>query len=256
MIPAAGSARRLGLGRRSKEVLPVRWRVREGRLRPWTALDRLLESWGRAGVSEAWIGLRCGKWDVAEHLVDPEDPDRPRLVWRILGETPSVSATVVEILRGRPTSPAPVLLGFPDILYRPLDAARALVEDRSGADVLLAGVPGDRPLKSDMFDVDGAGRIVRYEIKSEAGCACSWTWVLARWGRRFQELLAARVREAARRGDLREMHVGDVVRTALEQGMDVRARTFPDGSSLDLGTPDDFLRAPTWLVEELVEEGA
>ena len=38
----------------------------------------------------------------------------------------------------------------------------------------------------------------------------------------------------------REMYVADVINAAIDAGLCVRALSFPDGKSFDLGTPDEL----------------
>jgi glucose-1-phosphate thymidylyltransferase len=40
-----------------------------------------------------------------------------------------------------------------------------------------------------------------------------------------------------------ELPIGDVIQAAIYNGMRVEAEVFPQGSYLDIGTPDDLVRA-------------
>jgi glucose-1-phosphate thymidylyltransferase len=41
----------------------------------------------------------------------------------------------------------------------------------------------------------------------------------------------------------RELFVGDVIQAAIHDGLRVEAVLFPNGTYLDVGTPDDLVRA-------------
>jgi glucose-1-phosphate thymidylyltransferase len=41
----------------------------------------------------------------------------------------------------------------------------------------------------------------------------------------------------------RELPIGDVIQAAIAAGLPVEAEVFPEGSYLDVGTPDDLKRA-------------
>lgn len=250
LVPAAGRALRLAgtaAGSRerrpSKEVLPVGGAA--GDARP--AAAHLLGAFARAGVERAYVVLRAGKWDVPEALAEVEPPPETapvRLAYLVLRDSSSVAETLdaaYPFVRGRR-----VALGFPDILFRPLDAFRRVRErqEATGADAVLALVPTDRPEKADVVEADAEGRVRRLTIKPRGVAAPALTWIAAVWGPQITERLHAAV--AARAPEERELYPGDVLARAVEDGMRIEAVTFPDGRHLDIGTPDDLRRAREW----------
>src|SRR5207253_1657389 len=109
---------------------------------------------------------------------------------------------------------ATVALGFPDILFEPRDAYRAVLARLSGggADAVLGLFPGERPAKSDMVEVDAAGRVRLIVIKPRR-TRLRWSWAIAAWTPAFSEFLHAWVRGAAPAAGAapRERHLGDVI---------------------------------------------
>lgn len=200
LVPAAGRALRLAAGepgarerRPSKEVLPVG--APEGGSRP--AAAHLIEAFGRAGIERAYVVLRAGKWDVPEALVETEPAPGAELVhlaYLVLRDSSSVAETLdaaYPFVRDRR-----VAVGFPDILFRPLDAFRRVRarQEESGADAVLGLVPTDRPDKADVVAADGEGRVRRLTIKPRDVAAPALTWIAAVWGPEITERLHAAVR--------------------------------------------------------------
>lgn len=242
LMPAAGRATRLGRLPCSKEILPVAFDAEAG---PVPTCLPLLRGWADAGVERALVLLRRGKWDVAEYLGDGREHGAPHLAYLEVGETASVPETLD---RARPwTDGHDVALGFPDLLLDPRDAWTRLVDfhRRNGADASLGCFPCDRPDKADMVELDEDGRLRRIVIKDPA-CDFEWTWSVAIWRPVVTELLHRVVREATAEdpdGKGPELWVGDVLRRAVEEGLDVRGLRFPDGSFRDVGTPEDLAAA-------------
>lgn len=243
VIPAAGSASRLGRRRPSKEVWPIP--TREG-APPRLACQDLLDSLRLAGVERAWVLLRPGKWDIPQVLGDGSDFGL-ELAYRVVGPTrgtPFTLAAAQPFLRQEL-----VALGFPDILVQPRDLLARLVahRERSQAEVALLLVPCDRPQASDLVELDRRGRVHRIEVKP-AETSLRWTWAFALWTPRFLNFLVhwARTFEPRKARLGREPYVGDVFRAALEHGFEIHGLPAPDARILDIGTPETLARAPSF----------
>ncbi len=135
-----------------------------------------------------------------------------------------------------------VALGFPDILFEPRDAYRRLAarHEESGADAVLGLFPTDRSEKTDMVELDG--RRVRRLVIKQPGSGLDYTWSIAVWSPRMSRFLHRFVARHGRRSG-EEVYVGDVIRSAIDEGLVVEGVTFPAGSYLDVGTPEDLERA-------------
>jgi glucose-1-phosphate thymidylyltransferase len=66
-----------------------------------------------------------------------------------------------------------------------------------------------------------------------------YTWSIACWRPRFTEVLA----KAAAAAPHADLHVGEVIRAAITRHLRVEGVAFDEGSYLDIGTPEDLLRA-------------
>jgi glucose-1-phosphate thymidylyltransferase len=225
----------------SKEILPIPVAVGSA-----TALGspagRLLRQLALAGVRRALVVLDEQKWDVARHLGDGREigVDLAYLTIRRSPSTPVTVDRAFEHIRD-----ARVAFGFPDILLRPDDAFSRLLQrlEDTGADVVLGLFPADRPDKVDMVDADDTGRIRRITIKPER-TQLELAWVAAVWAPTFTAYLhdcVAADNERVPKG--RELYVGDVVQAAVDDGLHVDSAAFPEGAFLDVGTPEDLLRA-------------
>lgn len=236
MIPAAGEARRLaGHIAGSKEVL------RLGRDGAPVCLH-LLGAMKRAGIERALWVVRRGKDDIQATLGDGRGYESPLLEYLEIEGSASVPETLsygIERIGDRP-----VALGFPDVLAEP-DTALAEVVGRfrrGDAAVVLGLFPTDRPDKADMVRLDAAGRLVDVFHKPGPGTGLAFTWLLAVWTLAFSRRLARFIAGGeGPRG--REPQVSDVLVAALGEDARIETVSFPAGSHLDVGTPEDLARA-------------
>ena len=188
----------------SKEALPVRGRP---------LIEHLLARFHAAGIERVAVVLRQGKDDVAE-LVAAQTLTDVEVVWT--EATPGVPHTLAQarkLLLDRR-----VALGFPDILFDPLDAFAALEarQRETGADVVLGLYRTDRPGATDMVELDAKGRPRAIVIKDSA-CTLTYTWQIALWTPRFTSYLLNVVADEG--GQRRsELQVGDVLRNFIERG--------------------------------------
>lgn len=238
LIPAAGRGTRLGAGAPSKEIVPVGWREGEERT-PILACENLLTALRLAGCERGIVLRRAEKGDIEETLGDGARFGLP-LEYLVVPATRSVPETLSFALPH--FGSADIAVGFPDVLAEPADGlARAVARRRSsGADAVLALFPTDRPHKCDMVEVGPDGCVRRIEVKP-AHTLLSLTWLFATWGPRLSALLQAMV--ANERRFERELTISDILLASIAMGHRVEAVSFPEGSHLDVGTPDDLERA-------------
>jgi glucose-1-phosphate thymidylyltransferase len=268
LIPAAGRASRLGRLPCSKEILPLVSRplAEGGPARPLTACELLLEAMGAAGVRQAFIALRPGKWDIpaylgAEHRgpvhaqaggpsATPEEP--VSIAYLLAEDSPSVPHTLdraYPFIAGRH-----VALGFPDILIRPADALAQLARRQadSGSDVVLGLFPASEPDRSDLVEVARDGKVRRLLIKQDSRrrrLAPRPMWGLAVWSPRFTEHLhafLARPGGASGADGAAELWISEVIQAGIDDGLAVEAVRIRGGACLDVGTPEAVARAATW----------
>lgn len=231
LIPAAGIGSRLPDRQTSKELLRFGGGQEDGN----PVISHVLSCMNLAGVNDVIVVLREGKQDIVEYLTSSE--------WNHLSfafeTTPGTSGVPETVALGLGDSEArSVVFGFPDILFRPRNAFVKLIEhlEDSAADVVLGLFPTDNPKKMDMVDTDDSGRIVEIQIKPDS-TTLDLTWILAAWRPSFSAYIAAN-----HDGD----HLGHVFQAAMADGMQIDTVSFHEGRSLDIGTPDDLVRAQSW----------
>ncbi len=243
LIPAAGRGTRIGPLPCSKEVYPVGFASTDGGRRvPKAVCQYLLEKMRVAGIVKAYVVLREGKWDIPASLGDGATAGM-HLAYLMVGISFGVPFTLDQaypFVRG-----SLVALGFPDTWFGAHDAFARLLARQTAtrADVVLGLFPTDRQEKVDMVDVDKAGRVRRIVIKPRQ-TDLHYAWGIAVWSPAFTEFLHEYVavrRESA--GQAPELFVGDAVQAAINQGMQVESVQVDDEPFLDIGTPDDLLRA-------------
>jgi glucose-1-phosphate thymidylyltransferase len=249
LIPAAGVSARLAPLPCSKELLPVGFMPSPSGPRPKPVCLYLLERMRLAGIERAFLVLRPGKWDIPAYLSHGEQygVNLGYLLMKLPHGSPYTLDQAYPFVRG-----AVVALGFPDIIFEPADAyARLIARLRAtDADVVLGLFPTTVPHTTDMVEVDERGRVLQIHVKP-AQSALRYCWMLCIWGPRFTEYLHAQLAEVERqradpdpaRRPQREIYVGDLVQSAITQGMHIDSVAFPEGSAIDVGTPASLLQA-------------
>jgi glucose-1-phosphate thymidylyltransferase len=250
LIPAGGMGQRLAPLPCSKEIFPLGFyrRSEDGQQSPKVAGHYLIDGMRAAGVRQAFIILRPGKWDIPAYFGNGESFGI-HLAYLIRNLPFGVPFTVdcaypfVEKCR--------VAFGFPDILFRPDDALSQLAQkqEESGADLVLGLFPTDSLQKWDLVERDSQDRIVRIAPRPHQGTR-GYTWCIAVWSPEFAGFIHRTVRQAAERlkdaepfTTQKEIPMGEVFQAAIADGIPVEHIAFEEGFCLDIGTPDDLKRA-------------
>ena len=251
LIPAAGQATRLAPLPGSKELYPIGFRSVNGSKRPKVVCHYLLEKMRLAGIRKAYFVLRSGKWDIPAYLGDGTilDMNLGYLIMRLpFGVTYTLDQAYPFVQN------AVIAIGFPDIIFQPDDTFKRLLARlaTSNADVVLGVVPFENPQKGGMVDFDTEGR-VRLVVEKPDYSDLRYSWCTAVWTPVFTEFMhqyVAALETDRLRTDAgsnlvpqRELPIGDVIQAAIENGLSVQAEVFTDGAFLDIGTPEDLVRA-------------
>ena len=239
LIPAAGRAERLGPLPCSKELLPIGFRETSKGPVPKVAGHYLLERFRAAGVRRIFMVLHESKWDIPRYFGSGEIADVALAYLSIPG-----SRSVPETLdRAYPfVQDSIVALGFPDVIFEPVDAYERLIERQAatGADLVLGLFPAPRFQTTDMVELAPDGRVLRVEVRPQS-TSLRFNWLIAVWGPAFTDFLHETVQRApAGEG---ELQIGAVVQTAVAAGMQVEGVEFPEGSYRDIGTPAELAAA-------------
>jgi glucose-1-phosphate thymidylyltransferase len=253
LIPAGGKATRVAPLPCSKELYPIGFSLsdKDGSLRPKVACHYLLEKMQFAGISKAFIVLRNGKWDIPAYFEDGNilKMHLSYLMMRLPFGTPYTLNQAYPFVKD-----AVVALGFPDIIFQPDDAFVHLLErlSESDADMVLGLFNTHQPQKWDMIDLDDEGRIRSIVIKPIL-TDLSYSWAIAVWKPVFTYFMHEYLSDARGKkkqennvcGDpgQRELFVGDVIQAAIDEGLKAVGVLFPDHLCLDIGTPDDLVKA-------------
>lgn len=253
LLPAGGRAARLDPLPCSKELYPVGFGpVDQGhRLKPKVVCHYLLEKMRLAGTKKAYIVLREGKWDIPSYFRDGKMLDM-NLAYLIMDLPHGVPFTLDQAYPF--IKDAVIAFGFPDIIFQPDDAYVQLLsrQKESNADIVLGLFPSRQPHKMDMVDLDADGKLRGIQIKPEE-THLRYTWIIAVWTPSFTHFMHEYVlafKEKSKNSQFenteekhQELFVGHVIQAAL--GADIRIDTviFPEGSCIDIGTPEDLVEA-------------
>ncbi|MCP4424277.1 MAG: dTDP-glucose pyrophosphorylase [Chloroflexi bacterium] len=248
LLPAAGTAARIAPLPCSKELYPVGFRhtSQNNGVRPKVAAHYLLERLRRAGIGKTFIILREGKWDIPAYFGDGRSFGI-QLAYLMMGLPYGAPYTLDQAYPF--VQDSLIALGFPDIIFQPGDAFAQLLDKQAAteADLVLGLFPADKPHKMDMVEMDENGRVRQIVIKP-AQTHLRYTWFIAVWTPIFtqfmHEFLARQLEpgEQGKRGP-GELYVGDVFQAAIDAQFHVETVLFPDGSYIDIGTPEDLTRA-------------
>lgn len=255
LIPAAGHSRRISPIPCSKEIYPIGFRRMPdtNEFRPKVVCHYLIDRMREAGITNIFVVLRQGKWDIPGYLGDGASLG-VNLAYSVMESSPSPPFTAdhaYPFIRN-----AVVAFGFPDIIFHTDDAYERLLTHREkmDADLVLAVFPVDKTFRDDRVTLDRKGRVQAVAVNT-FGAQHSKTWLFAVWGPRFTEFVHTSVanwrtrRHAPSRKTTQqlseELTFGPIIKDALEQGLNIHGVFFPERSYIDIGTPKNMAAALT-----------
>jgi glucose-1-phosphate thymidylyltransferase len=246
LLPAGGQASRISPLPCSKELYPIGFQqLKDGSIRPKVVSHYLLEKMRLAGIRKAFFVLRTGKWDIPAYFGDGAgldlDMDLGYLMMRLPFGVPYTLDQAYPFVRN-----AIVALGFPDILFYPDDMFKRLLTRLStnNADVVMGVFPFENAHKGGMVDFDAEGRVHKI-IEKPAQSNLRYSWCTAMWTPTFTEFMHQYLITKTDENTFNspELPMGNVIQVAIENGLHVKAEVFEDEPYLDIGTPEDLVRA-------------
>lgn len=232
VVPAAGIASRLSPSRYLKELLPVAYLVDDqtSTARPVPVISLSLRALSEAGVEKCVVTISERKPELMRYLGDGSD-FQLQLAY-VQQSTPSGLAVAVSLATAWIRNCYSCML-LPDTIVHPCKAMSNLrqVMDREDLDLVLGVFATEVPeqLGPVRFDADGR---VREVLDKPAFTDVHNTWAMAIWSPTFTALLHQTIADAA--GANRAL--GEIFNLAVQEGMKVKAVSFPHGSFVDIGT--------------------
>jgi glucose-1-phosphate thymidylyltransferase len=246
LIPAGGKASRISPLPCSKELYPIGFRYVENNntLRPKVVSHYLLEKMRMANITKAYIILREGKWDIPSYYGDGKLLDM-HLAYLIMDLPYGVPFTLDQAYPFVENSM--IALGFPDMIFYPDDAFVKLLDKQedAGSDIVLGLFPAHKPHKTDMVELDEGGTVRMIHIKPDR-TQLLYAWEIAVWTPAFTDYMHNYVSDRKKSDNLqhqKELFVGDVIQAAIEDKIRIDSVLFKDGKCLDIGTPEDLIKA-------------
>lgn len=255
LIPAAGAGSRIAPLPMSKELYPVGFgRALGGRFGPKASAEYLLERMAIAGVREAFVILRPGKWDIPAYLGDGSafGIRTAYLTVHVPYGVPFTLDQAFPFIRERS-----VVLGFPDILLWPEDAYAGVLKrlHHGSADAVLGLFPTQEPNKVGIVEMDTEGR-VRGIFEKSSRTDLPYMWAIAVWKPSFTDFLHLQVQgllqslhverhsqKTIPAAGVTEIPIGDILHASIQAGLRVEAEVFRNGRYIDIGTPENLCRA-------------
>lgn len=253
LLPAGGKGVRIAPLPCSKELFPIGFHKVDGNdgLRPKVVSQYLLEKMRGAGIRKVFFIIREGKWDIPAYYRDGVMLDM-HLAYVVI---PGSSGPPDTLDRAYPFMQNNlVAFGFPDILFTLDDVFGQLLQRQMSthADVVLGLFPALDHRLMDMIRVDAGGRVTELVLKP-AQTDLHYGWICAVWAPAFTQFLQDFVPSDEAReyqqdagpqidpqGDL---PVGAVIQAAIRHGIRIDGVTFPEGTYLDIGTPEALVNA-------------
>jgi glucose-1-phosphate thymidylyltransferase len=245
IIPAAGKATRLGTLPCSKEILPVGvGDTTRGQRRIIVLSDFLIAEYRRAGIRRVIIATHPSKADIGAYFGNGEGVGVDIEYVRVESpDTPTTVATALQAAQGEHCA-----VGFPDVVYGNDDGYSKMLDvfTTSEADVVLGLYPTDHPELVDMVRLDRVGRVEEILIKAPSlPDGFDHCWLTAIWRPSFSDYLSTNLPSLSERAAAngRELYLGDVVTSAIEDGLGVHGVTVSTSPCLDAGTLDTYATA-------------
>jgi glucose-1-phosphate thymidylyltransferase len=244
LVPAAGTASRLGKLPYSKEIMPL-----PGMKDKYAVLsENLLRYYRLAGIRNLYFIIRKGKWDIPEYYGDGASVglNIGYLMMNLPFGTPFTISQAFPF-----THDKIIALGFPDILFEPEDAFEKLKARFLGSDagIMLGIVPSEHYLRSDMIEFDAHGKMRDIVIKQNRP-DLKHSWFIALWRPEFSLFMKEQLERVLSQnkegkigmsdGTFRELYMGDIIREAIISGMKTDYMLFEDGYYRDMGTWEEL----------------
>ena len=253
LIPAGGIAKRIAPLPFSKELFPIGYQQLKGRPHPHPKVvcQYLLDKFQCAGINQAYIVLRKGKWDIPAYFGDGKIVNM-HLSYLIMREPYGPPFTLDQAHPFLPNKL--VAFGFPDIMFNQDDVFKQLLNHQEAvqSDVVLALFPAHNPQIMDMVEIDENG-IIRAILIKPPHTDLHFSWLCGVWTPVFthfmhEYLQSYRVEhnlQNRKEHDLEQedLTVGAVIQAAIKNGLEVHGLTFPDGMYIDIGTPEGLVKS-------------
>lgn len=255
IIPCAGRGTRLGTFPFSKELVQIGEKNSQGKIVPKAVCDYLIDHMINAGITDIHFILRKGKWDIPDYYSGGVKHGF-KSCYHIADYGYGVPFSVNQAFPFVKNNI--VVLGFPDILFKPKNAFNKLLEayeKNDDADIVLGVMPVLRPDKWDMVELDEKQYVKRLIIKSEQGKKVLYGWTIAAWKPEFSRFLNDRIMQIIREKtktelEDNEIYFGHIITEAINAGLKVKGVVFEKGSCLDVGTPEDLALSSTFLLAD------
>lgn len=239
IIPAAGQATRLGQLPISKELYPIGYE--NGKVK--VVANQLMDSMADSGASQIHFVIRNGKWDIPAFF-ESKYKKTTAVCYHLIEYGYGVPFTINQALPF--VMDKTVVFGFPDILFQPDNAFGSLLEtlEQSDAPIVLGCFPVPFKAKFDRAVIGPDHNVLEIQLKPEKGSA-HFAWIMAAWKPAFSEFLHQFVEnelliKTPEQLTYPEIQISEIINTAIQGGMKIKAIQFEGGKCIDIGKPDEM----------------
>jgi len=240
IIPAAGRGSRLYPYPGAKELFPVGFQdicvKNQIEKRPKVISQYLIENIVKAGAKRLFVIIGEGKHDIMSYYGDGHrfGVEIVYLFQEDLYGMPFAINLAKNLVKD-----STVIFGMPDTIIEPNDVFLRLVNFHFSkkSDLTLGLFRTDNAEKFGMVDIDEKNKVT-YIIDKPKETSLEYMWGCACWSASFSNLLDEYLEVHPYFG--KEIVLGDVFTSAIENGLLVRGFIFDDGQYIDIGTADEL----------------
>lgn len=218
-IPAGGLGTRLQPIGFSKELAPVARRA---------VIEYLIERMLLSGIDKIFINTASDKGDLTKYLAD-KSPYKNNLIFMVRERTGLLDGIVSpqQFLRDEDE----LYFGLPDTIWYPKDGFAQL--DKQPGELVLGLFDTGTPERFDSVVLDSANKIKSIDVKIKDP-KTKWTWAMGKMTVRVARALCPNSLFGVSMHEYCQDHPGYAVELA-------------DSSCLDIGIPDDYEKAETFV---------
>ncbi|GAB4500576.1 MAG: sugar phosphate nucleotidyltransferase [Anaerolineales bacterium] len=246
IIPAAGKGTRVAPLPGAKELFPIGFGEIDShgqkRKYPKVVSQYLIDQMTVAGVEHIYMVISEDKADILRYYGSGKRFGA-RLAYLVVDELIGMPYTLNAAYPL--VKDATVFFGMPDTIFQPANAFSLLLEQHqtTQADLTLGLFPTNQPWRFGMVEYDADHRLLAC-VDKPAHSDLKFMWGNACWGPQFSAFLNDEIETTLSKGTAgREIVLGDYFSKAVNAGLNVRVHPFHQGEYIDIGSPEDLVRA-------------
>jgi glucose-1-phosphate thymidylyltransferase len=227
-----------------------------GSKKPKVVSHYLLEKYKEGGADRSFFILKPGKWDIPAYYLNGQMLEMP-LAYLTMDLPYGVPYTIDQAYPF--VKEDVIMLGFPDIIFQDKTVFKQKITALQNwqVDVVLGLFPvadAAQAAKCDVVDWDENKNEIEEIVIKSLDTPFRKCWLTAAWSPAFTAFMHTFLQQdlTARKANpaLPELFMGHVLQAALKAGLKVKGIYFEKETYIDIGTPNDFMKAQRGYLTE------